>query len=119
MVNLFYHKGDLLTSKKLKGRKRFMKSTKECIFQAGQVLDMYDQLTLTSNGYLPVIAMMADDVERLSEDEETMRTITGREEVVTRLEVLLHYVGQCRATLTAVYTLLDSKIAESTDTAAS
>ena len=96
-----------------------MKSTKECIFQAEQVLDMYDQLTLTSNGYLPVIAMMADDVARLSGNKDLMRPSTGQDEVGMRVGVLLNYVGQCRATLTAVYTLLDSKIAEKTDTAAS
>lgn len=36
-----------------------------------------------------------------------------------RFEVMREYIAKSRATLTAVYTLLDSKIAEGADTAAS
>ena len=96
-----------------------MKNAKEYNFQAGQVLDMYDQLTLVSNGFLPIIEMMASDVENMSSGKKLMMTSTGCEEAGMRMEVLLHYISQCRATLTAVYTLLDSKIAEGTETAAS
>ena len=42
-----------------------------------------------------------------------------RTEADMRFEVMREYIAKSRATLTAVYTLLDSKIAENTDTAAS
>ena len=57
------HKGDLLTSKKkLKGRERFMKKNEQYTFTGTQPLQMYDQLTLVSNVYLPVVTMMVDDM---------------------------------------------------------
>ena len=78
-----------------------MKKNEQYTFTGTQPLQMYDQLTLVSNVYLPVVTMMVDDMADM------------------RFEVMREYIAKSRATLTAVYTLLDSKIAESTDTAAS
>ena len=120
MVNLFYHKGDLLTSmKKLKGRKLLMKKNEHYTFTGAQPLQMYDQLTLVSNVYLPVVAMMVDDMADRCGDREFVPSCGFRTEADMRLEVMREYIAKSRATLAAVYTLLDSKIAEGADTAAS
>ena len=114
------HKGDLLTSKKkLKGRKRFMKKNEQYTFTGIQPLQMYDQLTLVSNVYLPVVTMMVDDMADKCGDRDLVPSGGFRTEADMRFEVMREYIAKSRATLTAVYTLLDSKIAAGADTAAS
>ena len=96
-----------------------MKKTERYTFAKAQPLQMYDQITLVSNVYLPVVELMVDDIEDKCRDRKIVETCGFHEEVDIRMEVLHEYIAKCRATLTAVYTLLDSKIAEGTETAAS
>ena len=76
-------------------------------------------LTLVSNVYLPVVTMMVDDMADKCEDRDLVPSGGFRTEADMRFEVMREYIAKSRATLTAVYTLLDSKIAEGADTAAS
>lgn len=96
-----------------------MKKNERYTFTGAQPLQMYDQLSLVSNVYLSVVELMVDDMADKCGDRESVPSGAFQAEADMRIEVMREYINKCRATLTAVYTLLDSKIAEKTDTAAS